>query len=82
VFVAEKMRLMMTASPFATRGGAAVVTASFGVAATAPQGPDLTLSLETLIRTADECLYRSKQAGRNCTHGVEISASSDLGANG
>ena len=82
VFVAEKMRLMMTASPFATRGGAAVVTASFGVAATAPHGPDLTLTLEALIRTADECLYRSKQAGRNCTHGVEISASSDLAAHG
>ena len=82
VLAAEKMRLMMTASPFATRGGAAVVTASFGVAATAPHGPDLTLSLEALIRTADECLYRSKQAGRNCTHGVEMSAAPDLAAHG
>ena len=58
------------------------MTSSFGVAATAPQGPDLTLSLEDLIRTADECLYRSKQAGRNCTHGVEISASSGLAVHG
>jgi two-component system, cell cycle response regulator len=82
VYVAEKMRLMMTASPFATRGGGTMVTASFGVAATSPNGPDMTLTLEALIRTADECLYRSKQAGRNCTHGVEISAAFDLMANG
>ncbi len=72
-FVAEKMRLMMTATPFVTRAGDAEVTASFGVASTAPQGPDLALKVETLIRSSDECLYRSKQGGRNRTTGVEIS---------
>jgi two-component system, cell cycle response regulator len=70
--VAEKMRMIMTATPFVTRAGDVNITASFGVAATTEQGPDLTLKVETLIRTADECLYRSKQTGRNRTTGVEI----------
>jgi len=79
--VAEKMRSIMTATPFVTRAGDVQITASFGVAATTEQGPDLTLKVETLIRTADECLYRSKQAGRNRTTGVEIVESVALKAN-
>jgi diguanylate cyclase (GGDEF)-like protein len=72
VAVAEKTRTMMIASPFVTRTGQAEVTASFGVASTAKYGPDLSLRSEVLIRTADECLYHSKQSGRNRTHGIEI----------
>ena len=82
VFVAEKMRLIMAATPFVTRAGDAVVTASFGVASTAPHGPDLSLKVDMLIRTADECLYRSKQTGRNRTTGIEIPASMALMAIG
>ncbi len=82
VVVAEKIRLLMAGSPFLTRAGNAEVTASFGVASTAPQGPDLALKVETLIRTADECLYSSKLAGRNCTTGIEIPAAIALTANG
>jgi diguanylate cyclase (GGDEF)-like protein len=70
--VAEKMRSIMTAAPFVTRAGDVQITASFGVAATTSHGPDLSLKVETLIRTADECLYRSKQTGRNRSTGVEI----------
>ena len=70
--VAEKMRSIMTASPFVTRAGDVQITASFGVASTTSHGPDLSLKVETLIRTADECLYRSKQTGRNRSTGVEI----------
>jgi two-component system cell cycle response regulator len=72
VFVSEKIRGIMIASPFITRAGDVEVTGSFGVAATEAQGPDLALKSETLIRTADECLYSSKQGGRNRTTGVEI----------
>jgi diguanylate cyclase (GGDEF)-like protein len=79
--VAEKMRSIMTDTPFVTRAGDAQITASFGVAATSEQGPDLTLKVETLIRTADECLYRSKQAGRNRATGMEIVESVILTAN-
>ncbi|MGO9512344.1 MAG: diguanylate cyclase [Steroidobacteraceae bacterium] len=78
--VAEKMRSIMAASPFVTRAGDAEVTASFGVASTPPHGPGLSLKVEMLIRTADECLYRSKQAGRNRTTAVEIADSVPLAA--
>ena len=78
MIVAEKIRKVVAAMPFTTRAGDAEVTASFGVASTGPNGPDLTLKVETLIRTADECLYKSKLAGRNCSSGQEISAAAAL----
>jgi two-component system cell cycle response regulator len=77
-YVAEKIRNLISSTPFTTRGGDALVTASFGVASTGPSGPDIGLKVDTLIRTADECLYRSKQAGRNCTSGHEIAVSPAL----
>jgi two-component system cell cycle response regulator len=72
LIVAEKIRRLIAAAPFATRAGDAAVTASFGVASTGPTGPDLTLNVESLIRAADESLYKSKLAGRNCSTGQEI----------
>jgi two-component system, cell cycle response regulator len=72
VAVAEKIRTLISAMPFATRAGDAVVTASFGVASTGPTGPDISLKVETMIRSADESLYRSKQEGRNRTSGCEL----------
>ncbi|HTV94348.1 MAG TPA: diguanylate cyclase [Steroidobacteraceae bacterium] len=82
VFVAEKIRAIMTATPFLTRAGDVAATGSFGVASTEEQGPDLLMKSETLIRAADECLYTSKQAGRNRTTGVEIPAAVSLSAHG
>ena len=70
--VAEKMRTLMGSMPFATRAGDVVVTASFGVASTGPSGPDIALKVDALIRIADECLYRSKQGGRDRTSGHEL----------
>jgi diguanylate cyclase (GGDEF)-like protein len=75
VHVAEKIRTQISSMPFATCTGDAVVTVSFGVASTGPSGPDITLKADELIRTADECLYRSKQAGRDRTSGLEIAVS-------
>jgi two-component system cell cycle response regulator len=75
VAAADKIRLLISGTPFATRAGDAAVTASFGVASTGPQGPDIALKVDALIRTADECLYRSKQAGRDRTSSREISPS-------
>ena len=72
VSVAEKIRTLIAATPFTTRAGDAVVTASFGVASTGPSGPDIALKVDALIRTADECLYRSKQEGRDRTSGHEF----------
>jgi two-component system, cell cycle response regulator len=74
MFVAEKIRALIQNTPFNTRTGNTVVTASFGVASTGPNGPDLTLKVETMIRTADECLYSSKLEGRNRCTGREIAS--------
>jgi diguanylate cyclase (GGDEF)-like protein len=74
MFVAEKIRALIQNTPFNTRTGDTVVTASFGVASTGPNGPDLSLKVETMIRTADECLYTSKLGGRNRCTGKEIQA--------
>ena len=80
--VAEKIRALISSTPFATRAGDTVVTASFGVASTGPCGPDIALKVDTLIRTADECLYRSKEEGRDRTCGHEIEVSPALAALG
>ena len=78
--VAEKIRTLIASTPFTTRTGNAVVTASFGVASTGPSGPDISLKVDALIRTADECLYRSKQGGRDRTSGHEITVAHALAA--
>jgi two-component system, cell cycle response regulator len=80
VIVAEKIRNLVSSMPFSTRGGDAVVTVSFGIASTGLSGPDLTLKVDTLIRAADESLYKSKLAGRNRTTGQEMGAALALAA--
>ena len=75
LFVAEKLRALIGGTPFATRSGELRVTSSFGVASTGPAGPDLALKVEGLIKAADQCLYRSKDSGRDRTTGMEISNS-------
>jgi diguanylate cyclase (GGDEF)-like protein len=82
VCAAEKIRSIVVESPFMTRVGNLGVTSSFGVASTESQGPDLSFKVETLMKTADECLYRSKQAGRNRTTAVEIPAAAPSSASG
>jgi two-component system cell cycle response regulator len=80
VAVAEKIRSLISQTAFATRAGDALVTASFGVASTGPNGPDISLKVDAIIRTADECLYRSKQEGRNRSSGSEMAVPHALAA--
>ena len=80
--VAEKLRDLISATPFATRNGDCPVTASFGVASTGPNGPDISLKVDQLIRAADECLYQSKQEGRNRSSGQEVELTMTLKALG
>jgi two-component system cell cycle response regulator len=82
LIVAEKIRTLIATTPFSTRAGEVSVTASFGVASTGLNGPDLALRVETLIRAADESLYRAKLAGRNCWTGQELGAALPLAAHG
>jgi diguanylate cyclase (GGDEF)-like protein len=46
------------------------VTASFGVASLLPTDG----AVETVLRTADEALYRAKSNGRNCVVQAEMDA--------
>ncbi len=61
VEVGERVRQVVEATNLATERGPAHLTVSIGVTA---QGPK-TVSLEGLIRRADEAMYAAKQAGRN-----------------
>ena len=79
---AEKIRNAIAATPFSTRMGDAAVTASFGVVSTSLHGPDISLKVDAMIKAADECLYRSKQEGRNRTTGHEIEVPRGLVAHG
>jgi two-component system cell cycle response regulator len=72
--VAEKIRCRCNSTPLHTPSGPHRVTASFGVASSPAQpvsqishaSPVPALSAETLLRHADDAMYRSKRAGRNC----------------
>jgi len=63
--VAEKIRCACAGTPMMTATGGLRVTASFGVAAT-PMAPEGSLSADTLLRYADDALYKAKRGGRNC----------------
>ncbi len=65
VAVAEKMRLSVASHAFELFGLTINITLSFGVAGYhAVSSPDDT-AIDALIADADDCLHRSKEAGRN-----------------
>ena len=59
--LAERLRAAIAGMRVAHGTGASAVTASFGIA----QKERAHLTLDDLIASADECLYQSKQQGRN-----------------
>lgn len=59
--LAERLRTAIAGMRVPNEAGASAVTASFGIAQRTP--PQLTL--DALIACADDCLYQSKQQGRN-----------------
>ena len=60
--LAERIREAIQSTPVITQAGDARVTASCGVAASTESNR---LDPQTLLRLADEALYRAKQLGRN-----------------
>jgi len=64
---AERLRTSIAATPFIVSGGPVDITVSIGVCLGIPGRHDL----ETLLKAADEALYRAKAGGRNrCEEGV------------
>ncbi len=68
MMLAERLRAAIAAMRVPHETGASAVTASFGVAQRTPAH----LTLDALIAAADECLYQSKQQGRNRVTGVLV----------
>ncbi|MGZ9236007.1 MAG: GGDEF domain-containing protein, partial [Anaerolineales bacterium] len=60
--VAERLRGCITAEPIETSQGSLNVTISLGLAALTVN----TMTLEDLLRRADQALYKAKESGRNC----------------
>lgn len=60
--VAERLRLAIASEPILTAVGEITASACFGVAA---HGGTTLLDTQSLIRAADEALYRAKSSGRN-----------------
>ena len=67
---AERIRMLVSETPVATREGEIPVTLSLGAAIS---GPEL-LEIEELIRVADAALYRAKRGGRNRVEAASVSA--------
>jgi len=60
--IAERLRLLSASNPVATSEGSFVVTLSLGVATT---DGSKDCGMGSLIKAADEALYRAKDQGRN-----------------
>jgi two-component system cell cycle response regulator len=63
--VAEKIRRAVAASPIQTTAGAVEVTVSAGVSGSAVFSDPNAVTVEQLLRRADDCLYLSKRHGRD-----------------
>jgi two-component system, cell cycle response regulator len=65
--LAERTRVAIESRPFATDSGEVHITASFGVAASTSAR---SMDSKTLLKLADEALYRAKLKGRNRSEGA------------
>jgi two-component system, cell cycle response regulator len=63
--VAEKLRSLFDGVPIGTTAGALQVTVSIGVSGLEALGASESVTVDALLDRADECLYASKQDGRN-----------------
>lgn len=63
--VAERLRAAIAVSPMRTRAGMIGVTVSIGVSGVEAATDRQDISVEFLMHLADECLYASKENGRN-----------------
>ena len=64
--VAEKIRLAVAATPVATAADAIEMTVSVGVSGLSAFADRGAVTVEQILRRADDCLYSSKHNGRNC----------------
>jgi diguanylate cyclase (GGDEF)-like protein len=68
---AERMRQVVAASPIPVAGTSIRVTVSIGLSALETSANRRSATVETLLQQADQCLYASKEAGRNRVTGPQ-----------
>ncbi len=73
VAIGERVRQEIGDKPILTAVGPVSVTVSIGASSVRPAWQAGSISTKDLLRTADQCLYASKDAGRDRTTGVELS---------
>jgi len=72
--VAERLRRLISESPFRLKGKELSITASFGVASYQPARQGEKVSYDLLMEQADEFLYQAKREGRNTVRGARAQA--------
>jgi two-component system, cell cycle response regulator len=63
--VGEKLRCLFAEAPIATTAASLSITISIGVSGLEALNANESVTVDTLLDRADECLYLSKQQGRN-----------------
>jgi len=63
--VAERLRNLIATTPCAFRGKNLSITASFGTLSRSASDTPNAVSADTMLHTADQCLYQAKASGRN-----------------
>ena len=70
--VSERIRKLIAEVPVMVQGMEITVTISAGSASIKETANTDEMSMNSLLATADECLYRAKEAGRNCIIAVQL----------
>ena len=68
--VAERLRRLVSETPFRLRGREIGITSSFGVASYLPARQPGKVSFDGLMEQADKFLYQAKREGRNAVRGA------------
>jgi len=72
--VAERLRRIVSESPFRLKGKELCITSSFGVTSYQPVRQGEKVSCDLLMEQADEFLYQAKREGRNAVRGARAHA--------
>ncbi len=70
--VAERLRRLVSETPFRLKAHNLVITSSFGVTSYRPGGHGEKVSFDGLMEQADQFLYQAKREGRNAVRGARV----------
>ena len=70
--VAERIRRLVAETPLLVQGTEITMSVSSGAVSVVDTAQIKELTMNELLSRADECLFRAKEAGRNCVIAVEL----------